>query len=189
MNDYENLLKICEARKSCRAFDKEPVSADLIEKIRTAALTSPYASGRKNWRIPVMADGELLRKSAEVVERRVRELREKVRPDMQDAFASYARNFSFFSSAPVVFAPIFRVAPSLSLMVPADPGLLQFERDNYLKSISCVAMLILLAAESVGLGGCYVTGALIAEKELGDLIGIPPGWSIGALIPVGHKRE
>ena len=161
----------------------------MIEKIKKTAYTSPYASGKKNWDIAVVTDREVLAAMAAAVEKRVREIGEKLRPDMKEYFASYARNFTFFASAPVVFIPTFRAAPSLSLMLPeAGREIVQWERDAYVKSISCVAMLILLAAESLGLGACYVTGALVAEQDLASLLGFPDGKSIGSLIPVGFKK-
>ncbi len=188
MDEYDALLKICESRKSARSFDSRPVSSDIIEKIRKIALTSPYASGKKNWQIKIVTDKELLQKTAQAVEKRTGEIKAGIRPDMQEHFASYAKNFTFFTDAPAVFVPIFRAAPSLSLMLPgAEKDISQWERDNSVKSISCVAMLALIAAESLGLGGCYVTGALIAEKEIAGLIQVPPGWEIGALIPIGYK--
>ena len=190
MTDYDALLKICEARKSTRVFDSAPVHGDMIEKIRKIALTSPYASGRKNWEVKVITDRDLLRSMARVVEEKTRAIQERIRPDMQEHFASYARNFSFFASAPALFVTTFRAAPSLSLMLPEPgPDIIQWERDASVKSISCVAMLILLAAESLGLGGCYVTGALIAEEELARLLDIPKGRNIGALIPVGFPAK
>ncbi len=188
MTDYDTLLKICESRKSTRVFDNAPVPEEIIEKIKKIAVTSPYASGRKNWDVNAVTDRDLLRAMAQVVEERVHAIQENIRPDMREPFAAYARNFTFFASAPAVFIPTFRAAPSLSLLLP-NPGeeLLQWERDNSVKSISCVAMLVLLAAESLGLGACYVTGALIAGRELAELIKIPKGRSIGAFIPVGYK--
>lgn len=185
---YESLLRICEARCSTRTFDAKPVPADLIQRILAIARTSPYASARKNWDVSVIADRDKLTAMLRVVEDRVSALRKVIRPDMDEQFASYARNFTFFASAPAVFVPTYRAAPALSLAVPGpDPLIAQWERDNYVKSISCVAMLILLAAESVGLGACYVTGALVAEKELAMLLDLPSGRSIGSLIPVGYR--
>lgn len=187
--DYEALLKICESRRSTRVFDERPVPDEIIEKIKKVGYTSPYASGKKNWEIMSITNKELLGEMKKVIEKCTEEIQGRIRTDMRDQFAAYAKNFTVFASAPVVFVLKFRSAPSLSLMIPdPDKELITWERDNYVKSISCVAMLILLAAESLGLGGCYVTGALIAEKEIGELIKIPKGRSIGALIPVGYKR-
>lgn len=185
--DYETLLRICESRSSTRVFDDRPVPGEMLEKIKRIAHTSPYASGKKNWEITVLTDRTVLGQLARAVEDRVREIRDAIRPDMRDHFTAYARNFTFFVSAPAVFVLTFRAAPSLSLMLPEPgPELLQWERDNSVKSISCVAMLVLLGAESLGLGGCYVTGALIAEEEITGLLKTPSGRSIGALIPVGY---
>jgi nitroreductase len=71
----------------------------------------------------------------------------------------------------------------------SDEQILQWERDTYVKSISCVAMLILLAAESLGLGGCYMTGPLLAEKHIKATLHIKQGRDIGAIIPVGYPKE
>lgn len=186
--DYDALLKICKSRRSTRTFDSRPVPEEMIERIKKIAHTSPYASGRKKWDMLVVADREALVAMRLAVDRRTGEIQNKIRSDMKRSFDAYARNFSFFATAPAVIALVFRAAPSLSLMLPEPDGeILQWERDNYVKSISCVAMLVLLAAESLGLAGCYVTGALIAESEIGRLIKIPQGWSIGALIPIGYK--
>ena len=169
-------------------FEERSVPEEIIEKIKKVAYTSPYASGKKNWEIIAITDKGLLSKMKTVTKKRTIEIQNKIRPDMRDQFATYAQNFTFFASAPAVFVLTFRAAPSLSLMIPEpDEGIIKWERENYVKSISCVAMLVLLAAESLGLGGCYMTGPLIAEKELCKLIKTPEGRSIGALIPIGYK--
>jgi nitroreductase len=69
----------------------------------------------------------------------------------------------------------------------AQQDILQWERDNYTKSISCVAMMVLLAAESLGLGACYMTGPLIAQNQIMEIAKTKPGREIGALIPIGYK--
>ncbi len=75
-------------------------------------------------------------------------------------------------------------------MLSKNSGVLrQWERDNFTKSISCVVMLVLLAAESLGLGACYMTGPLIAEKEIGKIINIKKGRNIGAIIPLGYPKS
>ena len=64
-----------------------------------------------------------------------------------------------------------------------------WEKDNFVKSISCVAMLVLLAAESLGLGSCYMTGPLIAEKQIKEFLGIQENKVIGALLPIGFPKN
>lgn len=189
-NEYESLLQVCKSRRSTRRFSDRLVSPQTIEKIKSVAMTSPYASGKKNWEIQVISDRGLINRMAQVVEDKVQKVSENIRPDMRDHFANYARNFTVFASAPVVFVPTFRAAPSLSLMLLAPmPEVATWERDNSVKSISCVSMLLLLSAESLQLGGCYVTGSLLAGEELASLISLPPGREIGAFVPVGYKEH
>ena len=200
MNSYESLLSLCQKRHSTRAFSAQPVSAEHIEKIRTIALTSPYASGKKNWELMAITEKETIARMADAVQTQTTILASQIRADFADDFLAYAKNFIAFAQAPAVFIPVFRNAPSLSLMFDKNDNeknndknknneeIAMWERDNYVKSISCVSMLVLLAAESLGLAGCYMTGPLIAEKALGALINLKPGRSIGALIPVGYSK-
>lgn len=188
---YESLLALCTARRCRRSFQEDrPLSPEQIEQIKALAMTSPYASGKKNWEIMVITDAAVIAQMAQAVEQYAAEIQAQMCPEFVDDFATYAKNFSAFAGAPALFIPTFRVAPSLSLMCDGDnEEIRNWERDNYVKSISCVSMLILLAAESLGLAACYMTGPLIAEELLGRLINIKRGRSIGALIPVGFKPE
>ena len=191
MNDlYHSFKTLCGQRKSVRDFADQPVSSEDIERIKQIALTSPYASGRKNWNIIVVDDKATIQKMAEVVRSRSEQLKERLQEDFVESYSAYAEHFSVFEKAPVIFVPIFRISPGLSYMLQEpDDTILQWERDSYVKSISCVAMLILLAAESLGLGGCYMTGALIAEEEIKKVIHIKKGRNIGSIIPAGYPRR
>lgn len=185
---YNQLYAICQARRARRVFADQPLAEEQIEKIQRVAYTSPYASGRKNWEIQVVTERSVLAAMAEAVQAKVAEIRSGIRADFAADFAAYAINFSAFAQAPAVFVPTFRIAPSLSLMVDsASEEIARWERDNYVKSISCVGMLTLLAAESLGLAACYMTGPLLVEEEIGRLIKIKRGRRIGALIPVGYR--
>jgi nitroreductase len=185
---YEALEAICRARRARRDFAPEPLNDVLIEKILQVAYTSPYASGRKNWEVQVVTDSGLIAGMAKLVEAKVREIRERIHSDFAADFAAYAENFMGFARAPALFIPTFRVARTLSPMVAgADQALIEWERDNYVKSISCVGMLILLAAESLGLAACYMTGPLLAQTELARLLHVKRGRDVAAVIPVGFR--
>jgi nitroreductase len=101
----------------------------------------------------------------------------------------YARNFAAFRTAPALFIPVFKVQHSLSLMLgEGSDEITRWERDNYVKSIAGVNMLILLASESMGLGACCMTGPLLAETEIARFLGVKRGFEIGAIIPVGYAK-
>ena len=184
---YNSLRIICERRRSVRAFSDRNVDSEDIEKIMMVAHTSPYASNRKNWELVVVNDKEQIKNIAELVRNRIEQLKKNVREDLREQFGQYATNFLAFEKAPVLIITTFRISVGLPLMLTEpEEDVSLWERDNYVKSISCVAMLILLAAESLGLAGCYMTGPLLAQKEIEEIINIRKGRDIGAIIPIGY---
>lgn len=184
---YANLLKLCEARHSCRAFAGKPVPREDVERVVKAALTAPFASGSKSWEVVVVDKAAVIKEMAAAVRRRSEELAAKMQEDDKGVFLTYSRFFTAFETAPVVLVPAFKDRRGVALMLPGEE-LEAFERENSVKSISCAAMLALLAAESLGLGACYMTGPLLAAAEISKLAGLKPGREPGALIPVGYKE-
>ncbi len=188
MMQYEDFLTLCQKRKSIRQFSSKPIDPVMLEKILAAAKTAPYASGRTNWEIITVTEKEVITALAEAVDRYIQNL--PVKGDFRESFITYAQNFSAFKTAPVLIIPAFRISQGISGMFEAaTPEQLQWERDALVKSISCVCMLILLAAESLGLGACYMTGPLIAQQELKKRLPIKPGRELGAIIPVGYHSN
>ncbi len=189
-DQYLVLKDICIARKSIRAFSPKAVTDDLVKKILDIAYTSPYVSGRKNWGIHVVKDQGVISHMADAVKRQVARLSHAVRKDFQKAFLSYSRNFIAFESAPVVLIPNYRISPHLTALIATpDSSIERLELENFIKSISAVSTLILLAATSLGLGSCYMTGPLIAENELATLLNLKKDRRIGALIPIGYEAN
>jgi nitroreductase len=182
------LLHIAQNRTSVREFSSRQIPDELIDKIIRIAETAPYATSRKNWGIEVVSDRGIIERAAAAVEEKTGNLQSKVRESYRDSYDAYVKNFSFFKNAPVLLIPCFRVAPTFTaLLAEPDETVQSWERDNYVKSISCVVMMVLLAAESLGLGACCVTGALIAEDALLKIVPVKNGRQIGAIIPIGYK--
>ena len=190
MDQFEALKAICTARHSVREFSDRPVPDDAVDRILEIAKTSPYAGGSKSWRLLVVRDKALIREAARLVRRRVEELGTGMRPAFRAEFAEYARSFSVFERAPLLLVPTFRAVPALSLML-AEPeeNIVRMENESFVKSISCVAMLILLAAQSLGLGSCYMTGPLVAESAMAKLFQVSSGHRIAAILPLGYGKE
>ncbi len=185
---YDALNVITEGRSSVRSFSDRSVSTEDIERIIAIAEQSPYASGKKNWGIAVITDRTVIMHAKNCVELKAKEMADTMRGDFAESFSRYSHSFTAFETAPVLLVPWFRISPTVSIMTDnASDEIAQWERDTFVKSISCVSLLILLAAESMGLGSCYNTGSLLAEQELLKLFKIKPGRNIGAVIPVGYK--
>ncbi len=50
-------------------------------------------------------------------------------------------------------------------------------------------MNLLLAAHTLGLGACWMTGPLVAADGLRRCLQVTKGWDIAALVPVGYADE
>lgn len=190
-NLYEDLLTICSLRKSCRNFSAEAVCEEHIQQILKLAHTSPYASGRKNWDILVIKDKNVINKLAHVIAEETAHLAKQMDEETGTLFHKYAQSFLFFREAPVLFLPVFRIPFTMQALLRENitQEIRLWERDNAVKSISCVAAFILLAAESLGLGACYMTGPLLAQDKLTEVLKLLPGQTIGAIIPVGNPLK
>jgi nitroreductase len=186
---YQCLYSVCQYRHSTRKFSSRPVTPALINKIIELASLAPYASNKKNWQIRMVNDKATIHKMADMVEQVGKTLAESIRSDFQENFSLYLQNFLHFQAAPVLLIPTFREGHPLTNMMGKDESSFsQWERDNSVKSISCICMLILLAAQSLGLASCYMTGPLIAEQKISDLIQIKPGQRMAAVIPIGYSE-
>lgn len=190
-NSYETFHALCQSRRSHRKFSPEPVPEEMIAQILETAATSPFASGRKNWKILVIRDRDVCREMVEAIRRQTEQMAADMEPEMASMFRRYVSNFTQFADVSALLLPIFRVAPVMRSLLRdrLTPSLQCWERDNAVKSISCVAILILLAAESLGLGACYMTGPLIAGEELAQITGLSAEQEIGAIIPIGYPLK
>lgn len=184
---YDNLLKLCQSRRSCRKFSSRAVTPEDVGRVVKAASLAPFASGSKSWEIAVVDNAAVIKEMAAAVRRRSEELAAKMKDEDGKEFLAYSRFFGAFETAPVVLVPAFKDRRTLSLLLPGE-GLETFERENSVKSISCACLLALLAAESLGLGACYMTGPLLAAKAVARLAGLKPGREAGAVIPLGYKE-
>ena len=48
---------------------------------------------------------------------------------------------------------------------------------------------LLLVFHSMGLGTCWMSGPLIAKREIEEILKVPEEWSLVALVPVGYSAE
>ncbi|NLZ20173.1 MAG: nitroreductase family protein [Bacteroidales bacterium] len=189
-NSFATLLALSQRRRSCRRFDAErPVPDEAVERMLDMASHAPFASGRSGWKVAVVRDRETIAALAAQVRAGAEALATRMEGDAVPFWRRYAESFTFFESAPVLLVPYCRETSTMKsiLREQATDDILAWEHDNLTKSLSCVAMLILLSAESLGLGACYMTGPLLAGKALNAILGLRDNFLLGAVIPVGYK--
>lgn len=185
---YDSLIELCKRRKSCRDFSGETLPEGTAARILELAGTSPFASGRKSWKVAVVEDAAQKAVLSRAVRDEIDRLCAEMDTEAAKFFSHYAESFYFFEKAPLVFIPYCRETSTMKSLLRenATPELILWEHDTLTKSLSCVATYILLAAESLGLGACYMTGPLAASKALKQVLGLRENMILGAIIPVGR---
>ena len=191
-NDYDLLMNVIRDRRSIRKFKADPVSHADIERILEAARWAPTAGNRQGFRFLVVTSPEVIESMARAVEEACRRALDRVRDDVLHDAQRYMDSFTHFRAAPVVFAPIHRTGFDLLAASAGDQSSTASTRraeGDSLSSVSAAIMNAVLAAHTLGLGTCWMTGPLLATPALRAILTVPEGWALAALIPLGVPNE
>lgn len=190
---YEPLLTLLRERRSIRRFTARQPDDGQLAKLLEAARWAPSASNRQPYRLLVVRDAERIEAMRQTVTDATAALQASARADRQEAVSAYLKHFDFFGGAPIVLAPIVRLGPDLLAAATGNAtsqnaSIPRTLLDN-VSSVAAALTNLLLAAHALGLGACWMTGPLVAERELCALLGVPRGWSLAALVPLGYPAE
>jgi nitroreductase len=113
----------------------------------------------------------------------------------RDTFVAYGDYFVRFERAPVVIVAVHRGRQVLQNLVDERLSaedraqIVAMERDSGLCATAMAVQNLLLSAQARGLGASAMTGPMVAQARLLELLGVPAGWAIAAVIPVGWPDE
>ncbi|MHB8997860.1 MAG: nitroreductase family protein [Armatimonadota bacterium] len=166
-----DFLDIILTRRSVREFKPDPIPVELLEKLMRAAQAAPYGTTRDEREFVVLggeAKDELVAFVAAGLD--------AILPVLGDAPAKTvlqdARGLmNTIGQAPVIVA-VFKLV--------SDEG-----HSLALPSAAAAVENLLLAAWSLGLGGCYTTGGTFLADSITEHLNLP-GRQLIALVPLGH---
>ncbi|MBE3574004.1 MAG: nitroreductase family protein [Firmicutes bacterium] len=189
------LLQALEGRRSIRRYLPDPVPDDHLREIVRLATLAPSASNKQMWRFVAVRDRNLLNQMAAVIEEKIEEMAAwpESKGRERQILASKSWNL-FFTGAPVTFVVLVSPYASSTEAVLQARGLSPAEIDALrqrpdLQSIGAAVENLLLAAYAYGYGTVWMTGPLVAARELEKLLGIEPPWRIACLVPMGRPAE
>jgi nitroreductase len=191
-SDYETLLSLVRGRRSVRRFRSDPVPGPVVEQLMEVARWAPSAGNRQAHRFLLVTARPTIAAMAEAVRGATERLAGSLRADLAEEAGAYLANFAHFADAPLVCAPIYRSGFDLRhALAPDAPRELPGSKPaiDALASVSAAIMNLLLAAHSLGLGACWMTGPLVAEEAIAAVLEVPRGWNVAALIPLGYPAE
>ena len=180
--DYETLMSLLSDRRSIRRFDDRAVDPADIDKLVEAARWAPSNHNRQGWKFVVFSDADELAGIAEQVRHslaiRLDECAE-IPPASGEEFIEHA---TCFARAPCVIL-VMHKRPSLAAgRLVADNPLASGEP----LSAAMATQNMLLAARTMGLGACVLTGPLLAPDVWEQLDDLPLGFEPTCLVAIGH---
>jgi nitroreductase len=198
------LQEVMRTTPSTREFTSEPVSDDVVRHILDVARFAPSGGNRQAWHVIVLEDPQIRRRIRELYVVSWREYMAHVRAGLV-AFAPLDHGRwtgpavdleqARATPAPLAFSDHLDEAPVLLLLVVELAGLAVLDNGLDRQSIIGGASVypfahnVLLAARDAGLGGVMTTVLAREEPAVKELLGIPAGYALAALLALGHPAK
>jgi 5,6-dimethylbenzimidazole synthase len=165
---------VVKSRRSCRAFEPDPVTDDQLAAIMEAGQWAPSPMNALPWEYIIVSDVE--------VKAQIRKVSEAARQAVLDGggpgFAA-KYDMGFLEQAPVLVAVVFD---------PSRKGLGDFfnQKDGALQAASACVQNMMLAAAEYGLGTLWFTW--FDPQKMKAALNVPQNLEIAALIPIGKPK-
>ncbi|MEN3044359.1 MAG: nitroreductase family protein [Candidatus Hydrothermales bacterium] len=157
-----NFYELCLKRFSCRKFKDHKVEREKILKCIDAARLSPSACNSQPWRFIVVDDEKLVKKIAEVATQGI-----------------YGVINKFLFEVPCIIV----VAADKEKFIARLGGRI-VGTQYYLIDIGIASEHLVLQAQELGLGTCYI--GYFNEKGIKKILNIPENFKVPLLIAIGY---
>lgn len=183
---YATLAAVMSLRRSIRVFAAQPVSESIKRELLAAFDSAPVASGDKARRRLIFPEPELIKRLAETGLRAYEKWLATVEsPAIAEALRSYGSNFFWFGAAPLLAVAVVKKAPAFLACFGPKADLVFGAHFSAAMGLEAA----LLAATSLGLGGCCLGGVIVVAKELGDLLGLSAKEEISLMAAFGYPLK
>jgi coenzyme F420-0:L-glutamate ligase/coenzyme F420-1:gamma-L-glutamate ligase len=181
-----SLWEVLKSRRSIRVYRNEPVEVALVTQLLAVAAQAPSAHNRQPWRWAVVATAERRRDlAAQMGVEFARDLkRDGVNDDTINSMV--ARSRRRIGEAPMLVVPCLTMA---DMDVYPDPMRQQAEWTMAMQSVALACQNLMLAAQAVGLGSCWICAPLFCAPTVQQALDLPTEWQPQALITLGYPAD
>ncbi len=185
---YEELLELLKTRRSIRRFTRQAVPREVIRKLLEAARWAPSNHNRQPWKFVVWDEPKAIAALADCVRQKLTEKLNQL-PAIAAGYAEEMVHYAtFFAQAPVLIAALHKepIRASASVLEGTkNPSLISGEP----LSVAMAVENILLAATTLGLGSCVLTGPLLVDQAVADELKVGAGLELNCLLALGYPAE
>jgi nitroreductase len=164
---WSDALDTMLSHRSIRSYLDKPIAPETLELLIAAAQSAPTTSNLQAWSVIAIRD-----------------------PERKARLAAIAGNQRHVAKAPLVLAFVADLARLRSISADRDhPGLALDYIEAFIFAIadaSFAAQNTLMAAESIGLGGCYIGALRNNPAAVADELGVPDGAMVVFGMTIGY---
>jgi nitroreductase len=186
--EYDAFLELCRQRRSVRKYCNTKVDDKTILEIIEAGIQAPSPTNAQGWRFRVLDSPQTIEQVVEIVDRRLQErMCEDISELEKGLLSVYGRGFFLvMKNAPVVIAAYSQKPAELSRAFFCD-GLNLYKGAGHYLSLGMVLQNMMLAAQTLGLSSCMLTGPLTAEEAIDERLIPPEGFELAAFLCLGYS--
>ncbi|MDR2881923.1 MAG: nitroreductase family protein [Azoarcus sp.] len=186
--NYDALMALLESRHSCRSFAPDPVDEKALQSLSDAFALAPQAGGggRRGIQCRFVTDRAAIRNLAKRGQEAFIAFCQSIpSPFVREQTARYGENFFWFGEAPALAVVSCRKVPVFLEKLAGDRAHRIWGGEL---SAAMASFSLLLAAETIGLGACCLTGPLVMWHEVEGLLGISKRDTLILLIALGYPQ-
>jgi nitroreductase len=181
-----DIIEHIKNRRSIRSYKNQSVSKEQINEIIQAGRFAPSATNRQPWRFIVITNKSMIEDIANTVKDEMKKI-VKRRFILKFFYPSLKNDKTIQFLSGVIISKkdlLFFNAPVLIFIVTK-------KRKFNDESCACCAQNMMLAADALGLGSCWIGFAhfLGLNTESMKKIGVPKGYHIAAALIFGHPDK
>ncbi len=195
-----DFVEVVKGRRSIRKFQDREVPIQLVLEAMELAIWAPNSANLQPWKFFVVKDRGTIDAMADAVQAKADLLASW--PEAEEfgqAVQGFKAGAASFRAAPIVVGVAVGPYQNLADRIvakrgEADPDAREVIQNrlriaNRAQIAASATAHLLLALHSVGLGGFWAAGAMIARREIQGILGVPEGMELFTLVPVGYPAE
>ncbi len=188
------LREVLEKRRSVRKFKDDEVPIEILRKIVKAGGMAPSINNSQPWKFIAITNRVLLTNMSLAVKNKLKEIfGENVNFETEIIRRKVEWFSTFFVDVPAVIAvvgePYKAEAEELLLGSITHEKLNEMRNYPNFQTIGAAVENMLLTAVDLGYGACWLTGPLVAKKELEELLNIKEPNYLACLVVVGKPND
>lgn len=184
------LFECIDTRKTVRKYSDYVPTDDEIKRIIESARLAPSAINAQNWKFVAIFNNDIKKQMARAILDKYDEITAKIDNQTAETISRYKAHSTFFEQAPVVIACVEIEAPAFMSGVLEQAGydkntISKMRPDSYLLSMGGAVENMILSANALGFGTCWMVAPVLAHDEIKKILNLKDDEKVVTLLTIG----